>query len=319
MRNYRIYLYPTLSFVAVYVLVISLVVMPETIKYKSTSFLQNTINIATQKLQMVSIVSADALEQQMDKEALINSIQKAISGSDNESMYLTVFDWSGTIINHPDATKIRAKNLQKSNTISNMQSVVTGEILYELITSIETSEKDAAEVIAMKPVANSDLIVAANLNINNVQRQIATFSEQVKAIFLILGLILLLLFLITIRFLASYYEQIIERKTAKLEDGVLNLSKLNDSLENYQKSIAELQQTPEPVREEKSTEPAEKEVPKQRLLTYIRNELMPIAIEDIAYICRKLHLVRSAKRWQTLYRKRQSRSNLRNIRSKTIL
>ena len=285
MRNYRIYLYTTLSFVVVYVLVIGLVVMPGTIKYKSTSFLQNTVDIATQKLQMVSIVSGDALQQNMNKESLINSMQKAIAGSDNESMYLTVFDWSGTIINHPDATKLRAKNLQKSNTMSNMQSVVTGEILYEHITSLDSYEKDASEVIAMKHIANSDLIVAANLNINNVQRQIATFSEQVKAMFLILGLILLLLFLITIRVLSLYYEQIIERKTAKFEDGVLNLSKLNDSLENYQKSIAELKKTPEPVvQEEKTIKEEEKEIPKQRLLTYIRNELMPIAIEDIAYI-----------------------------------
>jgi hypothetical protein len=269
----------------VYVLVIGLVVMPGTIKYKSTSFLQNTVDIATQKLQMVSIVSGDALQQNMNKESLINSVQKAIAGSDNESMYLTVFDWSGTIINHPDATKLRAKNLQKSNTMSNMQSVVTGEILYEHITSLDSYEKDASEVIAMKNIANSDLIVAANLNINNVQRQIATFSEQVKAMFLILGLILLLLFLITIRVLSLYYEQIIERKTAKFEDGVLNLSKLNDSLENYQKSIAELKKTPEPVvQEEKTIKEEEKEIPKQRLLTYIRNELMPIAIEDIAYI-----------------------------------
>ncbi|MCH2193142.1 LytTR family DNA-binding domain-containing protein [Kordia sp.] len=94
----------------------------------------------------------------------------------------------------------------------------------------------------------------------------------------------MLFLLITIRILSIYYEKIIDRKAAKFEDGMLNLSKLNDSLENYQKSIAELQTKSEPTVEEKVFKKDTKEIPKQRLLTYIRNELMPIAIEDIAYI-----------------------------------
>lgn len=284
MRNSRIYLYTTIGFVLVYILIISLLVMPSTIKFKSTTVLQNNINLATQEIHQMSIVSGDVLAQNIDKQTIINSIQKAISGSDNESIYLSVFDWSGKFVSYPDVTKIGVKNQQKSNTISNMESVVTGDELYKLLQNIDTNAKETSEVIAMRPIANSDLIIAAHLNIKNIQLQINAFEEQLKTIFLILGLILLVLVLIITRILSFYYERIIDNKTAKFEDGVLNLSKLNTSLENYQKSIATLQNSTAEKVEEKDAEEPSKEIPKQRLLTYIRNELMPIAIEDISYI-----------------------------------
>ncbi|WP_298516379.1 LytTR family DNA-binding domain-containing protein [uncultured Kordia sp.] len=288
MRNYRIYLYTTISFVLVYVLVISLVVIPLTVKYKNVVKLQNTINLATQQIHQVSSLSAGSLANDVTKENIVNTIQKTISGSDNESVYLSVFDWSGKIVCYPDRTKLGGKNEQKSNMVSNMESVVTGEELYNHLKNLDPNEQQVSEIIALRPIENSDLIIAAHLNVDNINLQTNAFTEQVKTIYLILGLILLLFLLIIIRVLSTYYEQIIDRKTAKFEDGVLNLSKLNDSLENYQKSIAELQAQPEPQVEtsveEKTKEEDTKEAPKQRLLTYIRNELMPIAIEDISYI-----------------------------------
>lgn len=256
-------------------------------KQKSVVQLQNTINLATKEIQQMSLLTADALANNLPKETLVNSLQTAIDGSDKENMYLSVFDWSGTIVCHPDVTKLRSKNEQKSNSISNMKSEVTGEELYALIQNNEKNNSESSEIIALRPVANSDLIMAAHLNLENFTQQTNAFTEEAKTSYLLLGLLLLLLLLIVIRLVSVYYEQIIERKTAKLEDGVLNLSKLNDSLENYQKSIAELKTISETKTEESTettTEEDNKEIPKQRLLTYIRNELMPIAIEDIAYI-----------------------------------
>lgn len=287
MRNYKIYLYATVSFLLVYVLAVSFIIHPLLVKQKSVVQLQNTINLATKEIQQMSLLTADALANNLPKETLVNSLQTAIDGSDKENMYLSVFDWSGTIICHPDITKRRSKNEQKSNSISNMKSEVTGEELYSLIQNSDENSSESSEIIALRPVANSDLIMAAHLNLENFTQQTNAFTEEAKTSYLLLGLLLLLLLLIVIRLVSVYYEQIIERKTAKLEDGVLNLSKLNDSLENYQKSIAELKTISETKTEETTettTEEDNKEIPKQRLLTYIRNELMPIAIEDIAYI-----------------------------------
>ncbi|MFK7747976.1 MAG: LytTR family transcriptional regulator DNA-binding domain-containing protein [Kordia sp.] len=284
MRNYRIYLYTTISFVLIYVLVISLIVIPLTTKYQNTTKLQNTINLATQEIQQVDFLAAVALANNLKKETVVESIQAAISGSDNGNVYLSVFDWSGMIVAHPDRTKLGSKNEQQSNMLSNIKSVITGEVLYEHLQNVDV-ETQPAEIIALRPIQQSDLIVVAHLNIKKFNQQTKSFTEQIVTIYLILGLLLLLFLLVIIRVLSTYYEQIIDRKTAKFEDGVLNLSKLNNSLENYQKSISELKTNVAPPQVvEKTITEATKEIPKQRLLTYIRNELMPITIEDIAYI-----------------------------------
>ncbi|WP_046758737.1 LytR/AlgR family response regulator transcription factor [Kordia jejudonensis] len=284
MRNSRIYLYTTIGFVLVYIVTISFVVIPLTLKSKSTVILQNDIDLVAQEIQQMSVISGDMLSQKIDKKSILNSIQKATSGSDNENVYLTVFDWSGKIVSHPDKTKIGGKNQQKSNTISNMKSVVTGDELYQLVKDNVNNTEETSEIIDMRPIPDSDLIIAGHLNIKNIQTQINAFKEQLVTVFFILGLILLVLILSITRVLSLYYERIIDRKAAKFEDGVLNLSKLNTSLENYQKSMASLQEKSVEKVAEEIIEEDTKEVPKQRLLTYIRNELMPIAVEDIAYI-----------------------------------
>jgi len=281
MRNYKIYIYITLSFVLIYILTVSTIIIPSISKCKNITLLQNTINLAQQEAQEIRILSQEGMLNKIDRKNTIENIQKAISNNFlKNTTYLTVFDWSGRVLCHPDATKIGEKNIEKSNAISNIKSTVTGKQLHELIQN--NKEDLSSEIINLQPISNSDLIIATHVNINNIHTQIKNFKSELTTLFCILGLILLAFFLITIRLFSIYYEKIIENKTAKLEDGVLNLSKLNSSLENYQKGISELKERTEKNVIDKDEEI--KEVPKQRLLTYIRNELMPIPIEDISYI-----------------------------------
>ena len=90
----------------------------------------------------------------------------------------------------------------------------------------------------------------------------------------------------TIRLITSYYESQLALKSSQLEDGVLNLSKLNDSLENYQNKLGELTsiRNTETTASTATITAAETTKEKQRILTYVRNELMPVSTEDIGYI-----------------------------------
>ena len=90
-----------------------------------------------------------------------------------------------------------------------------------------------------------------------------------------------------IRLISNFYEGKLEQKNLKLEDGVLNLSKLNASLESYQQNLSEIRQIAVQDTESKEItidESPTKETSKQRLLTYVRNEMLSIATEEIAYI-----------------------------------
>jgi len=75
---------------------------------------------------------------------------------------------------------------------------------------------------------------------------------------------------------------------------VLSISKLNASLESYQNKLIELSEVNETEDETKITDTiSEAETPtenetldkkKKRILTYVRNELVPIPLDAIAYV-----------------------------------
>ncbi|KAA1247193.1 LytTR family DNA-binding domain-containing protein [Aquimarina sp. RZ0] len=286
MKKYKIYFYTTVGFAIIYAVLITFFVIPTIIKFGITSQLQNEINSAKKETQQLAILSGEALSQNLKKESILTTIQKVITGSENENIFLSVFDWSGKTVSYPDVTKIGEKDMHKSNTISNIESVITGSELYQLLfkTKKEQNALIDSEIIMIKPIPNSDWIIAAHLNIKNTKLQEDGFKKQLQMVCLVLGLALLLFILGIIRIASSYYETIIEQKTATLEDGVLNLSKLNTSLETYQKSFTELKEIKRDTTIQNTDESESKELPKQRLLTYIRNELRPIAVEEISYI-----------------------------------
>lgn len=283
MKNYRIYIYATLIFVLSYALLIAFVVVPSFVKFQMSSLLQNNIDLSRQEIEQFSLLSNEYIVNGFEKDRLFNTIQKAISGSENEIIFLSVFDWSGKIRCYPDITKVGEINIKKSNAISNMGSVIAGEELYDYIINIKDIDNviNESEIIGLKPISSSDLIVAAHLNLKSFNFQIKMFKDYVYNVFLVSGLVLLLLGLVIIRMLSMYYEKIIDKIKVKFEDGVLNLSKLNESLEVYQKNILEAK---EAIAVKTTQKQESNEITKKRLLTYVRNELMPIAIEDISYV-----------------------------------
>ena len=103
-----------------------------------------------------------------------------------------------------------------------------------------------------------------------------TLRTNFYLIFFVMGILVSVLSFIAVRILGSAYEKQLELKYATLTSEVVNLSKLNTDLVSYREKVVD---TP---KENMVEEPLENE--KKRILTYIRNELLPIAIEDIAYV-----------------------------------
>ena len=91
---------------------------------------------------------------------------------------------------------------------------------------------------------------------------------------------------ITVRFIGSLYEKKLENKNEALEHEVINLAKLNSDLGDYQKKINETlivedkNSKQEPLVNEETTKDKER----KRILTYLRNELLSVPINEIAYI-----------------------------------
>lgn len=284
MKNYRFYLYTL-----VILLVFSICATFVGVDYLSRSYtiqvLDNEIRSAQQQAKDIAIMAKGALESEVSKESIASSMNAALKNSDEETTFLVVFDWSNTIIAHPDYTLIGDKQVktESEGLTLDMGIAPDSEEVYDFISTLEDVKSGHSEIFYIANIEHddSDWIVSAHLNIEQLKTVTKGWKNQAYLVFSIVALIIILIVMGTIRLITSYYEAQLRLKSSQLEDGVLNLSKLNDSLDNYQKKLGELTslQTPET-----SSSPVETTKEKQRILTYVRNELMPVSTEDIGYI-----------------------------------
>lgn len=294
MKYHPYYLYTALSLSVLYIIII-LIATPFFMRLSMNNALSNDIEAAQQEAHIIATMS-EGITIKSDKvklEELTNRIQKSISGTNSNNIFNSVLDWSGKYICYPDKKSIGSAPSQSDALISGKQNELTGEGLYNMIFK-KTDSIVSSEIIRLTYVTDSDWIIASHINKEKIINQASTIRSQIYIAFIIIGLITLVFFLGTIRIISSYYEKQLALKNTKLEDGVLNLSKLNASLENYQKNLSDFKrereedQKPVEGQVEKTVTTEEtkisKTTTKQRILTYVRNELLPIATEDISYI-----------------------------------
>lgn len=288
MKNYKIYILTSIIFLLGYSL-LSFIAVRTISKNSTILLLENEINSGKRRAKEISLISNIVLEKNVDKTNLVDAIQKSIEDISDENIFLSVVDWSGKIVCYPDITKVGTIDTQKYTMVSNVKNEILIDDLYKCINNYNSKADtdNVSEIIGLNPITNSDLIVATHISLKNISAKINVFKSTFTSVFIILGLLVLILLLGITRYLSSHYYKVIEENSTRLEDGMHNLSKLNSSLENYQKNIAILKEEQlknETEAFEKQDEKVADELPKKRLLTYIRNELMPVSIEDISYI-----------------------------------
>ena len=287
MKNYRIYLVTTAVFAVLY-LVMTYVAMAFISKESVTLLLDNEIKSGKQRAKQISALSGTALSENVGKTIVVSGIQKSIEDVGDVNLFFSVIDWSGKIISHPDITKVGTTDAATNAMVANIKKDISAEDLYVYITEYQQGDnQEESAVVRLDAVPNSDLILITHINLKNVITEFDKFKSKFTFVFIIFGLTILLILFGIIRYVTHYYYNALEQKTTRLEDGMLNLSKLNTSLEVYQKNIVKEKQKEAEAQEnaiDQEGEEAIKDLPKKRLLTYIRNELMPVSIEDISYI-----------------------------------
>lgn len=285
------YLYTAISLSILYI-IIAFIAAPVFVRLSMSNVLSNDIEATKQDARIIATIS-EGITDKTDKEKLKERIQQSILNTNTNTIFNSVLDWSGKFISHPDK-KRNGETPPESDALSfGVQNELTGEALYAIIFK-KTDSVATSEIIHMTEVKDSDWIIASHINREKIIDQSTSIRNQIYIGFLIVGLITLVFFLGSIRIISSYYEKQLALKNTKLEDGVLNLSKLNTSLENYQKNLSdfkrereeEQKQAEEQIETIVTTEETKvsKTTTKQRILTYVRNELLPVATEDISYI-----------------------------------
>ncbi len=287
----KLYFFTFISISIIYLIVSSFGINYST-KISVNLVVESLLESSKREVKEISKLMQLQAENDIKKKILISNLQEAIEDAETGITFTTVFDWSGKIVCHPQVSKIN-EEINASQTLSKI--VEDGgniNAVYDLIMEFKKDRKTSidiqhSEILYKSPVKNSDLIIASNINLNKLLVRVNKLKVRLYSIFIFMGAIIILISFFMIRFISSFYEKKLEEKNSGLESDIVNLTKLNLGVLAYQqKVINEEKQTSEkrPSSQENNTPEEITQNSKTRILTYIRNELIPTPTQDISYI-----------------------------------
>lgn len=288
MKKDRLYFLTFVS-IAIIFLIIASISVQYFIKASANQLIEVQVESSKREAKQVANLLDYQLSKNISKEEVVKNIQQVILNSSNNSWFISVFDWSGKEVAHPNITKIGQKVNSNQSLLASLKEQNNSEDLYEILMNKNIKDDETSEIIYISPLKNADLIVGAHVNMSRIYLQMNYLRNVFYLIFLIMGVLVIVLSFVAVRFIGSAYEKQLELKNTSLTSEVVNLSKLNTDLVSYKEKIVAVEEQEEQEEQEdqvleKNEEQEIKEKEKQRILTYVRNELVPIPIKEIAYI-----------------------------------
>ncbi len=291
MKKDKLYLF-TLLAISLIVFVIGYFNMNYLIKISTNQLLEIQIESSKREAREFSNLVAYQIENGIDRQTVINNIQKSIEGTNTESGFICMFDWSGVEICHPDPLKIGKQTNPDESYVRPIDSDIDSEDFYQLLNDRkvqggvrEFNNDRSSEIIYLYPVKNTDWIIAAHANINKIKNELSSLRANFLLVYLLTSISIVLLSLIIVRYIGNYYEKALELKNEKLTEEVLSLSKLNRNLSEYKIKISKKIGDTEHLENvhDKTNGEANSKI-KKRLLTYSKDKLNTIKVEEIAFI-----------------------------------
>jgi hypothetical protein len=287
MRKDRLYLYTFLA-ISILFVIIGGVSSKYYVALSAEQMLNTQLVSSKREAKEVASLIGDQFSNGIAKQEIKQNTQKSIQNTNDDNSFISILDWSGKIISHPDRTLVDTMLPQEASSGFTMNKEISAENFYELILN---ATPDQTDVLVLNPVPNSDWIIAAYANTGKISNEIKAVRNRFYVIFGIMGFVMVLTSVFTVRLIGSLYEKKLEIKNETLETEIINLAKLNSDLSDYQNrvnqditQVQESLETEELAKETNIIEDAVTEKSKMRILTYLRNELRSIATEEIAYI-----------------------------------
>lgn len=300
MRKDKLYFLTFLSITIIYAAIAS-VALHYLVRSSTQQLLESHLSLSKKETRILASLISGQLSSSVSKDSVVNNLQASLKGTELEMGFLSVFDWSGKVICHPDIKKVGQPASSNTSFVSSVTDDLTTDNFYELLLErldgFSESSGQISEIFHIYPVQHSDWMIAAHTNINVVSSKLEEIKRRFYTIFLVMGLIVILSYVITVRLIGSAYEKRLELKNQELEDEVVSLSKLNRAVGDYQQKVSE-----QPLEAKENTAD---QASKRRILTYVRNELVPIPIEEIAHI-----YTESTITYVVCFNKRRSTTNL---------
>ncbi|WP_397447109.1 LytR/AlgR family response regulator transcription factor [Polaribacter sp. R77954] len=277
MKKDKLYFLTFLSIAAIFMLV-AFFASTYFIKVSANQLIEVQVESSKREANEIAKLIDFQLSSGIEKDAIVKNIQAIIENSNSDNWFISVMNWGGKEVANPDKTQVGQLVNSNQTLLESLKEKNNSDDLFDIL--VAHSNSASSEIIYIAPVKKSDLIVAANVNLNSIKNQMSALKNNFYLIFLVMGILVIVLSFLAVRIIGSAYEKQLELKNSTLTSEVVNLSKLNTDLVSYKEKVAE---TPVNIEPEKSTE-KDKDKEKERILTYVRNELVPVAIKDIAYV-----------------------------------
>ncbi|MDB0600828.1 LytTR family transcriptional regulator DNA-binding domain-containing protein [Tenacibaculum maritimum] len=271
-----------LSFISIsfIVFIVSYFSINRLISVSTKEFLKIQIESSKREAEEMAKLVQSQITSGIPKKQVIQNLQSSIEDVNVDLGFICMFDWSGKEICHPDPNMI-GKSLVATDQsfISSVDDDVNSEDLYNFLKTrketggiVSFADKERpCEVIYLYPVSNTDWIIAAHANLKEIKNNLKDLKISFILVHALGGIIIVLFSFFITRFIGGNYERQLEKNNKKLTGEILNMSKLNSDLASHKQKVE--------VQEKKN-----------RILTYIKNELKPIEVGNIAYIYTELKI-----------------------------
>lgn len=286
MRKDQSYLL-TLAGLTLTVLVISIFTVNHLFSESKDRILLSQLEVSKREAREVARLLEQQLASGVSHARVTLNLQRSIENTDTQSGFLCMYDTNGIELCHPNPKRI-GQPVDSGSVVEGMNDPSLRSF-YELLSEGQATggmrsigpNQSGSEIIYMHPVRGTGWMVAAHANIVALNQQMSELRDQFLLTHGLAGALIVLLSFVTVRWVGHRYERGLESEKAQLVDDVKGLSKLNADLLSYQRK---LEQAPVPAPIVVDAAPEEEKVKKDRILTYWRDQLVPVATEDIAFI-----------------------------------
>ena len=132
MKKDRLYLL-TLLTISIIVFVIGYFSMNYLIRVSTNQLLEIQIESSKREAREFSKLVSYQIANGVDRNKVINNIQKSIEGTNIESGFICMFDWSGVEICHPDPQKVGKQTSPDESYVRPIDDGINSEDFYDLL------------------------------------------------------------------------------------------------------------------------------------------------------------------------------------------
>jgi uncharacterized membrane protein YciS (DUF1049 family) len=225
------------------------------------------------------------LEQQLQNgippEKVIDNLQQSIVNTDVQSEFICMYNRKGIELCHPNPSfvghKIDDNNSQFNNENSNpvpFSKVLQSGRADGGTRSFPSETHRSSEIVNVYPVRGTDWMVAAHANTEVVQEQFGSLYRQFFIVLLIMASLVISCCYLLVRLVYRNYERKMEAEILQLNTKVNDLTILNKQLTLTQEKLQEHTLVNVPI--------AEQATYRKRIVTYQKDEMVTLEVEDIA-------------------------------------